>query len=284
MCRHVPPRNGSFSTTNVFSPNSPARIAATYPPGPLPIIATSYFATRCLPSAGARTDESSFSAPQSHSKSARGGQADKTGRWSFVYQRLSECPYLRTQFQSSALRTPSQTEKKPPALTAQTAASQQTSNFNSGTAHSQPDGGRGSGSVSGYGVYQELGHNFRIADITARYPYAQGRLCSAHGSLSKKQHGRAPKSVKTSAITAISGEIFGCWHSTQGNPVLSSDLSQRLRRASPLGRWTVSTFHSLLLCRRVTCAESGSDEISCCGRLSLRRMPNSFNSQRYATV
>jgi len=26
---------GSFSTTTVFSPNSPARIAATYPPGPL---------------------------------------------------------------------------------------------------------------------------------------------------------------------------------------------------------------------------------------------------------
>ena len=29
----------------VFSPSSPARIAATYPPGPLPIIATSYLAT-----------------------------------------------------------------------------------------------------------------------------------------------------------------------------------------------------------------------------------------------
>src|SRR5229473_5396648 len=49
-CRHVPPRNGSFSTTTVFRPSSPARIAATYPPGPLPIIATSYFATRSLPS------------------------------------------------------------------------------------------------------------------------------------------------------------------------------------------------------------------------------------------
>src|SRR2546430_4510419 len=51
-CRHVPPRNGSFSTTTVFSPSSPARIAATYPPGPLPIIATSYFATLNLPSVG----------------------------------------------------------------------------------------------------------------------------------------------------------------------------------------------------------------------------------------
>src|SRR5262249_14266542 len=51
-CRQVPPRYGSFSTTIVFSPSSPARIAATYPPGPLPIIATSYFATLNLPSVG----------------------------------------------------------------------------------------------------------------------------------------------------------------------------------------------------------------------------------------
>src|SRR5216683_6049724 len=56
-CRQVPPRYGSFSTTTVFSPSSPARIAATYPPGPLPIIATSYFATRSLPSAAARTGD-----------------------------------------------------------------------------------------------------------------------------------------------------------------------------------------------------------------------------------
>src|SRR6266849_10787047 len=119
-CRHVPPRYGSFSTTTVFKPSSPARIAATYPPGPLPIIATSYFATRSLPSAGARTGESSTSSPQSHSKKARGGQADKTGRRAF------------------ALRTSSQTEKKPPALTAQTAASQQTLNFNSRPPPSQP--------------------------------------------------------------------------------------------------------------------------------------------------
>src|SRR5205823_8256265 len=52
-CRQVPPRNGSFSTTLVFRPSSPARIAATYPPGPLPIIATSYLATRSLPVAQA---------------------------------------------------------------------------------------------------------------------------------------------------------------------------------------------------------------------------------------
>src|ERR1700687_4073767 len=119
-CRQVPPRKGSFSTTTVFRPSSPARIAATYPPGPLPIIATSYFATRSLPSAGARTGESSTSSPQSHSKKARGSQADKTGRRPF------------------ALRMPSQTEKKPPALTAQTAASQQTSNFSSHPPLEQP--------------------------------------------------------------------------------------------------------------------------------------------------
>src|SRR5579863_6053584 len=47
-CKHVPPRKGSFSMTIVFSPSSPARIAAIYPPGPLPIIATSYLATRTL--------------------------------------------------------------------------------------------------------------------------------------------------------------------------------------------------------------------------------------------
>src|SRR2546429_512552 len=119
-CKQVPPRYGSFSTTTAFRPSSPARIAATYPPGPLPIIATSYFATRSLPSAGARTGESSFSSPQSHSKKSSRGQADKTGR------------------RRSALRTPSQTEKKPPALTAQTAASQQTTNFNSRSPPSQP--------------------------------------------------------------------------------------------------------------------------------------------------
>src|SRR6266436_5920507 len=94
-------------------PSSPARIAATYPPGPLPIIATAYFATRRLPSAGAKTGESSTSSRQSLSKKTRGRQADKTGR------------------QSLDSRTPCKTQKKPPALTAQTAASQQTSNFNS---------------------------------------------------------------------------------------------------------------------------------------------------------
>src|SRR6266478_4591104 len=119
-CKQVPPRYGSFSTTTAFRPSSPARIAATYPPGPLPIIATSYFATRSLPSAGARTGESSTSSPKSLSKTARGGQADKMGR------------------QSLDSRTPCKTQKKPPALTAQTAAAQQTSNFNSHPPPSQP--------------------------------------------------------------------------------------------------------------------------------------------------
>src|SRR5713226_24332 len=117
--RQVPPRKGSFSTTTVFNPSSPARIAATYPPGPLPIIATSYFATRSLPSAGARPGECSTSSPLPHSKNARGGQADKTRR------------HLLDS------RTPCKTQKKPSALTAQTAASQQTSNFNSGPPPSQ---------------------------------------------------------------------------------------------------------------------------------------------------
>src|SRR6266852_6231931 len=119
-CKQVPPRQGSFTPTPVVRPSSPAPIAATYPPGPLPIIATSYFATRSLPSAGAKTGESSTSSRQSLSKRARGGQADKTGR------------------QSLDSRTPCKTQKKPPALTAQTAASQQTSNFNSHPPPSQP--------------------------------------------------------------------------------------------------------------------------------------------------
>src|SRR5712664_657154 len=123
-CRRVPPRKGSFSTTIVFSPSSPARIAATYPPGPLPIIATSYFATRSLPSAGARTGDQTWCSDCHHTsvtlEETRGGRAKKAVRQSFV------------------LRTPFQTYKKPPAFTAQTAASQQTRNFNSRTPPSQP--------------------------------------------------------------------------------------------------------------------------------------------------
>src|SRR6185436_19343351 len=41
-CRHVPPRNGSRSTTPTLSPSCPARMPATYPPGPLPMMTTSY--------------------------------------------------------------------------------------------------------------------------------------------------------------------------------------------------------------------------------------------------
>src|SRR5215831_15814854 len=62
-CRQVPPRNGSFSTTIVFKPSSPARIAATYPPGPLPMIATSYLGTSHLPS---QTAMGSKIAPEPH--------------------------------------------------------------------------------------------------------------------------------------------------------------------------------------------------------------------------
>src|SRR5438093_9293549 len=39
--RQVPPYRASFSITAVFKPSWPARIAATYPPGPVPMIATS---------------------------------------------------------------------------------------------------------------------------------------------------------------------------------------------------------------------------------------------------
>src|SRR5271154_7356988 len=48
-CRQVPPRKGSFSITAVFNPHSLARIAATYPPGPLPMITRSYLAKPVLP-------------------------------------------------------------------------------------------------------------------------------------------------------------------------------------------------------------------------------------------
>src|SRR5439155_18946930 len=41
MCRQVPPRAGHFSTRAVFSPSCAARMAATYPPGPLPMTVTS---------------------------------------------------------------------------------------------------------------------------------------------------------------------------------------------------------------------------------------------------
>src|SRR5271156_868190 len=47
-CRQVPPRNGSFSTTATFNPHCAARIAATYPPGPLPITTKSYLAKPVL--------------------------------------------------------------------------------------------------------------------------------------------------------------------------------------------------------------------------------------------
>src|ERR1700704_436328 len=104
-CRQVPPRKGSFSTTTVFSPSSPARIAATYPPGPLPIIATSYFATRSLPSTEAqdRRPDLAVGLPshQCHARRNSRGSGQKARRQSFV------------------LGTPFQTDKKPPALTAQ---------------------------------------------------------------------------------------------------------------------------------------------------------------------
>src|SRR5713101_5205447 len=105
-CRHVPPRYGSFSTSIVFRPNSPARIAATYPPGPLPIIATSYFATRSLPSAGARTGERSCL--------LTAVTLDKSSRGFRPIRQVASLPLCGSLFK---------THKKPPTLTAQTAAS-----------------------------------------------------------------------------------------------------------------------------------------------------------------
>ena len=40
--KHTPPRD-TYSTIAVFKPNCEARIAVTYPPGPLPITMTSKF-------------------------------------------------------------------------------------------------------------------------------------------------------------------------------------------------------------------------------------------------
>src|SRR6202171_2379494 len=88
--KHVPPREGSFSTTTTFRPSSPARIAATYPPGPLPIIATSYFATRSLLPQGPNP-ATQVHPHRSHTrKKLEGSQADKTGRWPFVLRTPSQ--------------------------------------------------------------------------------------------------------------------------------------------------------------------------------------------------
>src|SRR5258706_3453098 len=47
--RQVPPKVESFSTTAVFSPSCAARMAHTYPPGPVPMTMRSY-ATAIAPS------------------------------------------------------------------------------------------------------------------------------------------------------------------------------------------------------------------------------------------
>src|SRR5215831_18366271 len=80
-CRQVPPRNGSFSTTTVFRPSSPARMAATYPPGPLPIIATSYFATRSLLPQWPEpvTRAANVQGHRGHTRKNRGNRAEKDG-------------------------------------------------------------------------------------------------------------------------------------------------------------------------------------------------------------
>ncbi len=66
-CKHVPPNLSSFSMIAVFRPNWPARIAATYPPGPLPITTRSYWgasAKTTPPSEVARVHYFGCSEPQ----------------------------------------------------------------------------------------------------------------------------------------------------------------------------------------------------------------------------
>src|SRR5215469_1635548 len=123
-CRQVPPRNGSFSTTIVFRPSSPARIAATYPPGPLPMIATSYLATRILPSVGVeRRGQGALTV--SRSNHLEGIRPLRSGA-------ERPCPRRRVPQRRK------KAHKKPSALPAQTAAFQQTSKFNSHLPPSQP--------------------------------------------------------------------------------------------------------------------------------------------------
>src|SRR5258708_3334849 len=121
-CRQVPPRYGSFSTTIVFRPNSPARIAATYPPGPLPIIATSYFATRSLPCRGGFTPPcspdgppgGSALSPQSHSKKLEGVRPTIRGANRPFYGRHSKRSlYERHPSRSSGKRQARRRKSRP---------------------------------------------------------------------------------------------------------------------------------------------------------------------------
>src|SRR6266852_2289110 len=120
-CRQVPPRKGSFSTTTVFSPSSPARIAATYPPGPLPILATSYFATRSLPSTEARTGDRTWWSDCRHTsvtlEETRGGQAKRRGASRSFYERHSKRTKSRLRLRRRRLRPSKQeilTAVRPP--------------------------------------------------------------------------------------------------------------------------------------------------------------------------
>src|SRR6266478_5106309 len=116
-CRQVPPRKGSFSTTTVFSPSSPARIAATYPPGPLPIIATSYFATRSLPSTGARTGDQTWWNTSVTLEETRGGRAKRRGASRSSYERHSKRTKSRLRLRRRRLRPSKQeilTAVRPP--------------------------------------------------------------------------------------------------------------------------------------------------------------------------
>src|SRR3954467_2092338 len=67
--KQVPPNSLSFSTRAVFNPSCPDRIAATYPPGPEPMITTSNFSiTRFYHS---KRSEESLIRSSAHDKALR---------------------------------------------------------------------------------------------------------------------------------------------------------------------------------------------------------------------
>src|SRR5229473_2634519 len=185
-CRHVPPRYGSFSTTTVFKPSSPARIAATYPPGPLPIIATSYFATRSLPSAGARTGERSCL--------LTAVTLDKSSRGFRPIRQVASLPLCGSLFK---------THKKPPTLTAQTAASRQTCNFSSGTRHSQPEG-----KAEQIGDLSISKHSVRPVQARAAPP-AEGSVC---GPPIENIHLLGVRFLPFAALAAMPQTRSKSWH------------------------------------------------------------------------
>src|SRR3954468_809475 len=61
--KQVPPNSLSFSTRAVFKPSWPERMAATYPPGPEPMITTSNFSILAF-CHSERSEESHYFSPE----------------------------------------------------------------------------------------------------------------------------------------------------------------------------------------------------------------------------